>query len=357
MNYYEELKRQSFNDEQKNHLVSFFNSYFEYIEKVRRHIFDGNKIRSEKHLSVDEKQEKLKRLDNARTNAHNKYLLTVDDFRNTYKNTVGIILPDSYFQNRTTKADFGAMICYNVLKIDKNITRPEGKLRDTFAEEIERGKIKISDIIEKIENDTHISLNKKENETMGYKSNPANNLETTIVLLATNPNIDPKDKLDILQNISKNIQAIVDYQKTICDYYIMNKFLRETSSYDKDGFQDAQAAVVRSDRMRHDAHNKMINAVRDLNQIAVHEAKGVTICEKEYMRDRWTMTDFATNFINGMINKDFDMNNPDQDKLVEQIESKKLYLQDAERKLQEMAETYGLAGTDAETETEQKVEP
>lgn len=185
---------------------------------------------------------------------------------------------------------------------------------------------------------------------MKYKSNPADNLETTIVLLAANSQIKPNQKIDILQRMSKDVQAVTGYVQSICDYYVMNKFLQETSSYDRDGFVDAQQAVIRSDRIRKNAHDNMMKAVRDLNNISVNEAKGVIICEKEYLKDRWTMTDFATNLVNGLTQKEFDLENPSQDKLVNKIENKEVYLKDAERKLQELAEKYGMSTKPEETE-------
>lgn len=187
---------------------------------------------------------------------------------------------------------------------------------------------------------------------MGYKTDPADNLESTIVLLSANDSIPMKDKIKILNKMSEQMQPIFDYQKTICDYYVMNKFLHETSSYDREGFADAQHAVERSDRLRKSAHDKMMRSVKELNNIALHEAKGMPICDDEYMQNRWTMTDFATNFINGMLQKEYDLEHPDTDKLVKDIENKKVYLEDAKTRFQELAEKYGISMADSENSEE-----
>lgn len=191
---------------------------------------------------------------------------------------------------------------------------------------------------------------------MGYKTDPADNLELTIVLLSANDSIPMEQKIKILNKMSDQMKPIFEYQQSICDYYMMNKFLHETSSYDRDGFADAQSAVVRSDRMRKSAHDKMMRAVRELNATALHEAHGMPICDDEYMQNRWTMTDFATNFVNGLISKEYDLENPDQDKLVRDIENKKVSLKDAEKKFQELAEKYGLVSPDSDTSAENGAE-
>lgn len=191
---------------------------------------------------------------------------------------------------------------------------------------------------------------------MGYKTDPADNLELTIVLLSANDSIPMEQKIKILNKMSDQMKPIFEYQQSICDYYMMNKFLHETSSYDRDGFADAQSAVVRSDRMRKSAHDKMMRAVRELNATALHEAHGMPICDDEYMQNRWTMTDFATNFINGLISKEYDLENPNQDKLVRDIENKKVSLKDAEKRFQELAEKYGLVSPDSDTSAENGAE-
>ena len=191
---------------------------------------------------------------------------------------------------------------------------------------------------------------------MGYKTDPADNLELTIVLLSANDSIPMEQKIKILNKMSDQMKPIFEYQQSICDYYMMNKFLHETSSYDRDGFADAQSAVVRSDRIRKSAHDKMMRAVRELNATALHEAHGMPICDDEYMQNRWTMTDFATNFVNGLISKEYDLENPDQDKLVRDIENKKVSLKDAEKKFQELAEKYGLVSPDSDTSAENGAE-
>ena len=191
---------------------------------------------------------------------------------------------------------------------------------------------------------------------MAYKTNPANNLELTIVLLSANNSIPADEKIKIINKMSDQMKPIFEYQKTICDYYMMNKFLHETSSYDRDGFADAQSAVIRSDRMRKNAHDNMMRAVRELNSTSVNEAKGMVICDDEYMKNRWTMTDFATNLINGLTQKEYDLENPNQDKLVNDIENKKISLNDAAKKFQEMAEQYGLVSPNSPDSSENGVD-
>lgn len=191
---------------------------------------------------------------------------------------------------------------------------------------------------------------------MAYKTDPADNLELTIVLLAANDSIPSKEKIRIIQKMSDQMRPIFEYQKTCCDYYMMNKFLHETSSYDREGFADAQSAVIRSDRMRKSAHDAMMKSVRELNQTALHEAKGMMICDDEYMENRWTMTDFATNFVNGLTKKDYDLQNPSQDKLIKDIESKRISLSDAEERFQELAEKYGLTSENQDHSAEDGVD-
>ena len=185
---------------------------------------------------------------------------------------------------------------------------------------------------------------------MTYKSNPAKNLESTIALLATNDNIDSKNKIKILNEITDGINVCVDYIKSVCNYKICNQFLRESNSHDRDGFLDAQYAVERSDRLRKMAHDNMIRKVRELNAICVNEAKGIPICEEEYFKDRWTMSDFAVNLINGLVQKQDEK--PTMDKLVEKIESKQIYLEQTEEKLQKMAETFGLKSNTNQNEND-----
>jgi hypothetical protein len=107
--------------------------------------------------------------------------------------------------------------------------------------------------------------------------------------------------------------------------------------------------------MRQSAHDKMMRSVKELNYTAMHEAKGMPICDEEYMQNRWTMTDFTTNFINGMLQREYDLENPDMDKLTKDIESKKAYLKDARERLEELAEIYGMSLTDAENSEENGV--
>lgn len=191
---------------------------------------------------------------------------------------------------------------------------------------------------------------------MAYKTNPADNLELTIVLLSANDSLPADEKIRIINKMSDQMRPIFEYQKTICDYYMMNKFLHETNSYDREGFADAQSSVIRSDRMRKSAHDNMIKAVRELNNTSLYEAKGMIICDDEYMKNRWTMTDFATNLINGLTQKEYDLENPNQDKLVHDIENKKISLKDAQNRVQELAEQYGLVSPDSPSSTENGVD-
>ena len=68
------------------------------------------------------------------------------------------------------------------------------------------------------------------------------------------------------------------------------------------------------------------------------------------------MTDFATNLINGLTQKEYDLENPNQDKLVNDIENKKISLNDAAKKFQEMAEQYGLVSPNSPDSSENGVD-
>jgi hypothetical protein len=159
MNYYNELKRKTLTNAEKDIVVNFFSTYFDYISTVENHIFQGNEIRNDKYADIEEKQEKLKSLDTIRTAAHNKYLSTVTDFAHLYTAKTGLFLPLSLLRNRATMADLGAMLCYDIARIIPKDTSSDGELRDELANDIHGQIITIDNLKSKIKQDFNIVIN------------------------------------------------------------------------------------------------------------------------------------------------------------------------------------------------------
>ena len=158
MNHYNELKRKTFTDTEKQTITAFFSTYLKYIKSVEEDIFLGNEIRNDKFADIQERQDVIKSLDSKRRSAHDQYLRTVDDFAKLYTKKTGIFLPSDFFRNRATMADLGAMICYNINNINPQTKSPDGALRDQLANNVHKEVITIDDLKSKINNDFDIKI-------------------------------------------------------------------------------------------------------------------------------------------------------------------------------------------------------
>ena len=161
MNYYNELKRCQCDGKETKIIENFFSRYFAYIKAVENHIFKGNEIRNDKFADIDEKQSVLKSLDSIRTTKHNHYLETVNTFSNLYTKKTGIFLPRDFLKNRSTMADLGAIMCYNIKGAAPAPKAPDGALRDQLASEIHKNETLIDELKQKVESDFHFKM--KEN--------------------------------------------------------------------------------------------------------------------------------------------------------------------------------------------------
>lgn len=120
-------------------MSTFAKDAAEYFLKVSNHIFQGNEIRSDSFMDINEKQEKLRQLDRERTIAHDELVRSfcqTNDFR-------GIT-------NRTQLADRVAMMVFEKLNIEAYFVT-EGSARDELAELLYKGDISYKQIIEVLE--------------------------------------------------------------------------------------------------------------------------------------------------------------------------------------------------------------
>ena len=158
MNYYNELIRETYNEKELVIINKFFSSFINYLLKVQKHIYEGEKIKNDKFLDTVEKQEKLKELDKKRTYAHNEYLKTTNDFFELLKNKTGFIIPNSFKEDRTSLADAGALFIRNISNTEIKSTI-KGSVRDDLVKDIEKNSNLLYNSIEKIENNFNIKLN------------------------------------------------------------------------------------------------------------------------------------------------------------------------------------------------------
>ena len=114
---------------------TFAQNAAEYFLKVANHIYEGNEIRSDVWMDVNEKQEMLKHLDKERTIAHN----------NLIKSFYQIYGADG-IENRTQLADKVAMMVFEKIGIEVNC-KSEGSARDELAELLHKGKITCKEIV------------------------------------------------------------------------------------------------------------------------------------------------------------------------------------------------------------------
>lgn len=108
----------------------------EYFFRVEQHIFGGNDIRADIWMDRDEKQEAIKQLDRARTNAHNELI------RSYCQN-----FDYSGISNRTQLADRVAVMVLTGLGKTVDVVVTEGAVRDELAEMLHKREITTDDIV------------------------------------------------------------------------------------------------------------------------------------------------------------------------------------------------------------------
>lgn len=158
MNYYNELKRCQCSEEETKIITNFFATYLTYIKSVEEYIFKGNEIRNDKYADVEEKQSAMESLDAVRTSKHNSFLETVNAFSQLYTKKTGIFIPRDFLRNRTTMADLGAIMCYNVNGVSPSPKAPEGTLRDQLASDIHKNETLINELKKKVKSDFNSSI-------------------------------------------------------------------------------------------------------------------------------------------------------------------------------------------------------
>lgn len=158
MNYYNELKRCQCSEEETKIITNFFATYLTYIKSVEEYIFKGNEIRNNKYADVEEKQSAMKSLDAVRTSKHNSFLETVNTFSQLYTKKTGIFIPRDFLRNRTTMADLGAIMCYNVNGVSPSPKALEGTLRDQLASDIHKNETLINELKKKVKSDFNSSI-------------------------------------------------------------------------------------------------------------------------------------------------------------------------------------------------------
>ena len=123
----------------------------EYMRRVEGHIYKGNEIRADSFMSVDEKQDEIRRLDSKRTEAHDRMLTdrmltSFSPFLDLLRNVQGFKESDYNLSNRTRIADFIALIAFELTGVEP-ASRKEGDIRDELAEKLHRKEVTLEQII------------------------------------------------------------------------------------------------------------------------------------------------------------------------------------------------------------------
>ena len=147
MRIIEYVRQMDWKDEENRRVADeLISDAAEYMRRVEAHIYKGNEIRADSFMSVDEKQDEIRRLDRKRTEAHDRMLKSFSPFLDLLRDVPGFRESDYNLSNRTQIADFVALIVFELIDIEP-ASRKEGDIRDELAEKLHREEVTLEQII------------------------------------------------------------------------------------------------------------------------------------------------------------------------------------------------------------------
>ena len=137
------------NEENRSVAEAIIADAAEYMKRVEAHIYEGNEIRADSFMSIDEKQDEIRRLDKKRTETHNRMLTSFSPFLDLLRDVPAFKEGNYYLSNRTQIADFVALIAFELMGIEP-ASRKEGDIRDELAEKLHRKEVTFEQITAEI---------------------------------------------------------------------------------------------------------------------------------------------------------------------------------------------------------------